>query len=69
MGAMPFTPEQYRWAEALEVEQEHGANAAIYAAGRVKELAQALDMTGMDRWTEIYQRLVWLAADREQVMN
>lgn len=46
-----------RWAEALAVEQEHGANAGDYIAERVGTLALAGDQAGVARWLAIATRL------------
>ncbi|MEO7467199.1 MAG: hypothetical protein ABIV36_09310 [Sphingobium limneticum] len=46
-----------RWAEALAVEREHGANAGDFIAERVRMLALAGDQTGVVRWLDIATRL------------
>lgn len=46
-----------RWAEALAVEREHGANAGDFISERVRMLALAGDQTGVVRWLDIATRL------------
>lgn len=46
-----------RWAEALAVEREHGANAGDFIAERVRTLALAGDQAGVVRWLDIATRL------------
>lgn len=46
-----------RWAEALAVEREHGANAGDFFAERVRTLALAGDQAGVVRWLDIATRL------------
>ena len=46
-----------RWAEALAVEWEHGANAGDFVAERVRTLALAGDQAGFARWLDIATRI------------
>ena len=46
-----------RWAEALAVEREHGANAGDFIAESVRMLALAGDQAGVVRWLDIATRL------------
>jgi len=46
-------PEQERLAEAIAVERVHGDHANEHVNERVNALAEAGDMAGMKRWTEI----------------
>lgn len=49
--------DQERWAEALHVHRQHGANAFAFVAGRIGAMALAGDVEGMRRWREIANRL------------
>lgn len=46
-----------RWAEALAVERQHGADAGQFIAARVRTLALAGDEAGVTRWLDIATRL------------
>lgn len=52
--------EHERWAEALQVEKMHGDRALMFAAERIGALIEARDPDGVERWREIYTRLVAL---------
>jgi hypothetical protein len=52
-----LTPEAERWAEALAVERQHGAQAPAFIAERIGALALAGDAEGVARWRDIAARL------------
>ncbi len=52
-----MTPERELWACALHVEREHGEAANDFVAERVKKLASAGDMLGVERWLAIADKL------------
>jgi len=54
---MTMTPERELWACALLVEREHGAGAVAFIAERVASLAAAGDLTGVERWRAIADKL------------
>lgn len=52
---------QFRWAEALKVEQVHGDAAPAFIAERIRTLAIEGDLAGMHRWHAIaacYEQLI-----------
>lgn len=61
-----MTPDQERWAEALQVEKTHGRRAREYAAERIGALIEAGDRDGALRWQQIYDRLRDLGQATEQ---
>ncbi|WP_413777281.1 DUF6961 family protein [Sphingomonas sp. S2-65] len=48
-----MTPREERLAEALAVERIHGVASVAFIAGRVRDLAVAGDVAGVQRWREI----------------
>lgn len=52
-----MTPDQERWAEALQIEKWKGADAPRYVAERIGALALAGDEAGVKRFREIAARL------------
>lgn len=46
-----------RWAEALLIEKQHGAEAPRFVAERISELALRGDQAGVHRWKEIAGKL------------
>lgn len=52
-----ITPEQELWACALLVERDHGGRAEAFIAERVRTLARAGEMAGVERWRAIAARL------------
>ncbi|MBL9068095.1 MAG: hypothetical protein JNN10_17570 [Sphingopyxis sp.] len=48
-----MTPERELWACALLIEGQHGVKSNEHIAKRVKALALAGDMAGVDRWMAI----------------
>ena len=62
-GVAPrMTPDQERMAEALAVERVHRARAPSYVAERIRALALAGDIAGVERWQAIAARLACLLA-------
>jgi hypothetical protein len=49
-------PEHERWAEALLVKRLHGERAALHISERIRTLAAAGDVAGVQRWREIAER-------------
>ncbi|QNE33018.1 hypothetical protein F1C10_14555 [Sphingomonas sp. NBWT7] len=56
-----MTEDQERWAEALEIERQHGMLAPMWIAERTGALALAGDFAGVARFREI-------AAKHEQLL-
>lgn len=52
-----MTSENERWAEALQVERQHGDAAPVFIATRIGTLAAAGDEAGVRRWREIAAKL------------
>lgn len=52
-----MTDEQHLWACALEVERQHGDNAAVFMAHRIGSLLLEGDAAGVDRWKAIAAKL------------
>lgn len=48
-----MTPEQERWACALEMERQHGDRAPVFIAERIGALVLAGDSDGVERWRSI----------------
>jgi hypothetical protein len=61
-----ITPEQLLWACALHVEREHGDRAKAFVAERVRVLALAGDMAGVERWLAIAVRLNQICSGAER---
>lgn len=57
---MGMTRDQARWAEALQVEKQHGHNAALFIVSRLETLVVAGDAAGMRRWADIALRYLEL---------
>ena len=55
--AQIMTPDEERWAEALAIERQHGADARYFIAKRLGELALAGDTAGATRLQAIAARL------------
>ena len=55
-----MTPERELWACALQVEREHGDNAALWIAERIGALALEGDAAGVARWKAIAEKLALL---------
>ncbi|MDH7640262.1 DUF6961 family protein [Sphingomonas oryzagri] len=58
-----MNPEHQRWAEALQIERQHGDAAPDIIASRVQELALAGDEAGVQRWIGIATRYDLLHQD------
>jgi hypothetical protein len=58
-----MTLEQERWAEALLVESQQGAEAFAFVAERIGALALQGDVDGVERWKAIAERLARLSRD------
>ena len=52
-----MTPEQERWAEALAIERQHGADAPRWVAVQIGALALAGDESGVRRFRDIGAKL------------
>ena len=52
-----MTPEQELWACALLVERQHGEGTEAFIAERMRALACAGEMAGVERWRAIAARL------------
>lgn len=61
-----MTLDEERWAEALAVHRIYGEKAPVHVAERIGALAVLGDQHGIDRWTEIAQRLDQLSRDVTQ---
>ncbi len=57
-----MSPEHELWACALHVEKEHGDRAPDFIAERVRTLAMAGDMLGVERWKAIAEKFDQLRA-------
>lgn len=57
---MDMTRDQEHWAEALQVEKQHGDNAALFIVSRLEALVAANDAAGMRRWADIALRYLEL---------
>jgi hypothetical protein len=55
--AMPITPEQEPWAEALAIHLSQGDEAPLFVAQRLGALALGGDLAGIERWRRIAERL------------
>jgi len=55
--AIPMTPDEERWAEALAIERIHGDTAQEWVIDRITELAADSDRDGVARFLEIIDRL------------
>lgn len=53
---MPLTPDQERWAEALQIEKMYGPKAAAFIAERIATLGRAGDAAGETRFRAIAWR-------------
>lgn len=62
-----MTPDQERWAEALQVEKQHGENAALFIISRLQALVAAGDAAGMRRWADIALRYLELVRKGEKL--
>lgn len=60
-----MTDEQELWACALEVERQHGSNAAVFVAHRIGALLLEGDLAGVDRWKAIAAKLDQLGGKPE----
>lgn len=60
------TDDQFRWAEALQIEKMHGADAPRWIAGRIAALAVAGDAAGVERFLAIAERMDQLIAGTRQ---
>lgn len=54
---MPLTPDQERWAEALQIEKMHGDRASVFIVEQIGTLARVGDAAGVSRFREIAARL------------
>lgn len=61
-----MTSEHERWAEALQVERQHGDEAPVFVATRIGVLAAVGDEAGVQRWREIAARLDQLGQGARQ---
>jgi hypothetical protein len=61
-----LTAEQERYAEALAIERRYGRKAPRHIAERIGALALADDGPGVDRWTQIAERLEQLRSGAPQ---
>jgi hypothetical protein len=52
-----MTPDQFRWAEALALEKLHGDAAPHFVAERIGALTLAGDAAGVERLSQIADRL------------
>jgi hypothetical protein len=50
---MALSPDQWRMAEALAVQQQHGADAPRFVAERIGALVLEGDVAGVERWQKI----------------
>ena len=57
-----MTEDEFRWAEALAVQQQHGDKASVWIAKRVKSLALAGDTAGVSRFRQIAAKIDHLLA-------
>jgi hypothetical protein len=60
------TFEHDRWAVALLIEHQHGGEAPLIIADRIKERALAGDEDGVLQWLEVATRFDQLRADEGQ---
>jgi hypothetical protein len=51
-----MNPEHERWAEALLIERQHGEEAPLVLADRVRALALEGDEAGVLRWLDVASR-------------
>lgn len=57
-----LTEDEFRWAEALQIEKVHGANAPRWIAERIGSLALNGDDAGISRFVEVAARLEQLVS-------
>ncbi|WP_246152606.1 DUF6961 family protein [Sphingomonas montanisoli] len=55
-----MSPDEERLVEALAVERLYGAQAPLFVAARIGDLALAGDEAGIERWRAIARRLAAL---------